>query len=82
MTFLVTRKTNFLLYHRFVLSKLSWHFTIADLDKTWVTKNVDNLVSKYIRQWLEPPNSETLSTLVMSKPKYGFSLILPSIKLA
>ena len=73
-------KNKLLIYHRFVLSKLSWHFTIADLDTTWVTENVDNLVSKYIRQWLELPISATHSTLVVSKSKYGFSLILPSTK--
>ena len=29
-------KNKLLLYHRFVLSKLSWHLTIADLSKNWV----------------------------------------------
>ena len=52
-------KNKLLLYHHFVLSKLSWHFTIADLGKTWVTENIDNLVSKYIHQWLELPISAT-----------------------
>ena len=74
-------KNKLLLYHRFVLSKLSWHFTIAGLGKTWVTENIYNLVSKYIRQWLELPISATLSTLVLSKSKYGFSLALPSTKI-
>ena len=27
-------KNKLLLYHRFVLSKVSWHFTIANLSKT------------------------------------------------
>ena len=75
-------KNKLLLYHRFVLSKLSWHFTIANLGKTWVVENIDNLVSKYIRQWLELPISATLSTLVLSKSKYGISLVLPSTKFA
>ena len=75
-------KNKLLLYHRFVLSKLSWRFTVADLGKTWVTENVDNLVSKYIRQWLELPISATHSTLVVSKSKYGISLILPSTNIA
>ena len=68
------------LYHRFVLSKIAWHFTIADIGKTWVTENIDNLVSQYIRQWLELPISATLSSLILSKSKYGMSLILPSAK--
>ena len=75
-------KNKLLLCHRFVLCKISWHFSIADLGKTWVTENIDNLVSKHIRQWLELPICATLSTLVLSKSKYGMSLILPSTKLA
>ena len=39
-------KHKLLLYHRFVLSKVSWHFTIANLGKTWVAENLDNLVLK------------------------------------
>ena len=68
------------LYHRFVLSKIAWHFTIADIGKTWVTENIDNLVSQYIRQWLDLPISATLSSLILSKSKYGMSLFLPSAK--
>ena len=37
-------KYKLLLYHRFVLSKLSWHLTIADLSKTWVVDNLDKIV--------------------------------------
>ena len=43
-------KNKLLLYHRFVLSKVSWHFTIANLGKTWVTDNLDHLVSSFVRQ--------------------------------
>ena len=73
-------KNKLLIYHRFVLSKLSWHLTIADLSKTWVVQNLDNVVSKYVRHWLELPISATLSTLVLQKSRYGISLILPSTK--
>ena len=48
-------KNKRLLYHRFVLSKLSWHLTIADLSKTWVVENLDSVVSRFVRQWLELP---------------------------
>ena len=37
-------------------------------------------MSRYIRQWLELPISATLPALVVSKSKYGSSLILPSTK--
>ena len=73
-------RNKLLLYHRFVLSKIAWHFTITDIGKTWVTENIDNIVSQYVRQWLELPISATLSSLTLSKSKYGMSLILPSTK--
>ena len=73
-------KNKLLLYSRFVLSKVSWHFTVADLSKTWVTENLDNLVSKYIRQWLDLPISATLSGIILSKSQYGLNMILPSMK--
>ena len=74
-------KNKLLLYHRFVLSKLSWHFTIANLGKRWVVENIDNLVACYLRQWFELPISATLSTLILPKSKYGINYILPSTKL-
>ena len=73
-------KNKLLIYHRFVLSKLSWHLTIADLSKTWVVQNLDNVVSKYVRNWLELPIGATFSTLVLQKSRYGISLVLPSTK--
>ena len=73
-------KNKLLIYHQFVLSKLSWHLTVADLSKTWVVQNLENIVAKYVRQWLDLPISATLSTLVLQKSKYGINLILPSTK--
>ena len=34
-------KNKILLYSRFVLSKLSWHFTVATISKTWIVENID-----------------------------------------
>ena len=73
-------KNKLLLYHRFILSKISWHLTIADLNKTWVIENLDNIVAKYVRRWFELPISATLSSLIISKSNYGLNLILPSTK--
>ena len=69
-----------LIYHRFILSKISWHFTIVSLGKTWVAENIDNLVTSYICQWLELLIRATLSTLILPKSKYGVNWILPSAK--
>ena len=71
---------NLLIYHQFVLSKLSWHLTIADLSKIWVVQNLDNVVRKCARQWLDRPISSTLGTLILQRSKFGINLILPSIK--
>ena len=38
------------LYDRYLLSKISWHLTVADLGKTWISENLDNTVKKYVRQ--------------------------------
>ena len=73
-------KSKLLIYYQFVLSKLSCHLTVADLRKTWIAQNLDNIVTKYIRQWLDILISATLSTLVLKKSKYGVNLILPSTK--
>ena len=42
-------KNKLLLYHRFLLSKISCNLTIADISKTWIIENLDSAVSKYIR---------------------------------
>ena len=73
-------KNKLRLYHNFLLSKISWNLTVADLSKTWVVENLDNLVSKYIRQWLDLPISATLSSIILSKNQFGLSLTLPSTK--
>ena len=58
----------------------SWNPPIADISNTWTTENLDSIISKYIRQWLEFPISATLSNLIINKSKYGISLVFPSIK--
>ena len=73
-------KNKLLVYHRYVLSKVSWHFTIADLPKTWVTENLDNLVSRYILSWLNLPVSATLTSLGLTKNQFGLNLQMPSVK--
>ena len=73
-------KYKLLLYHRFFLSKLSWNLTIADLSKTWVTDNLDNIVTSYVRKCLELPISTTASSLILNKSNYGINLVFPSTK--
>ena len=73
-------KNKLLLSHHFLLSKISWNLTIADISKTWIMDNLDSIVSNYIRQWLELPISVTLSSLIINISKYGISLVLQSVE--
>ena len=33
------------LYQRYVISKISWHLTAANISKTWVCEHLDNMIS-------------------------------------
>ncbi len=73
-------KYKILIYSRYVLSKLSWHFTVTNLSKTWVVENIDSIVKSYIRKWLDIPISGTLSTVFLTRNKFGLNICPPSIK--
>ena len=47
------------LYNRYLLSKISWHLTIADLTETWVKEVLDNKCHNAFRRWLEIPANGT-----------------------
>ncbi|CAB3999364.1 Hypothetical predicted protein [Paramuricea clavata] len=68
------------LYSRYLLSKLSWHFTVSSVSKTWVTENIDSKVNSYIRKWPDIPISGTLSTVFLTRNKFGLSICPPSVK--
>ena len=57
----VLPKYKSLLYQQYILSKLSWHLTVATLPKTWVIQHLDTVVARFVRQWLDLPISATLS---------------------
>ena len=67
-----------LIHYKFALSNLSWHRTIADLSKTSVVQNLDSIVTRCFRRWLDLPISSTLSTLTLKKSKCRITLVLPS----
>ena len=73
-------KNKILLYRRYLLSKLSWHFTVSSVSKTWVTENIDSKVNSYIRKWLDIPIFGTLSTVFLTRNKFGLSICPPSVK--
>ena len=43
-------KNKLLMYKRYLLSKLSWHLTFANLAKTWVTENLDSVPIRFRRR--------------------------------
>jgi hypothetical protein len=45
-------RNKILLYSRYLLSKISWDFTITYISQTWVCETVDGIATKYIRKWL------------------------------
>ena len=73
-------KNKLLLYNHYVLSKISWHFTVADISKTWIVENLDPIILQYVRKWLDVPISGTLSNTFLPTSKFGLNLCPPSVK--
>jgi hypothetical protein len=73
-------KNKLLLYNRYVLSKISWHFTVASLSKTWVIESIDSVINKYIRNWLEIPICGTLSNVYLTRNNFGQNILPASVK--
>ena len=76
----VLPKIKLLLYQRYILSKLYWHLTVATLRKTWVIQHLDNIVTRFVRQWLDLPISANLSGIILPNNQFGLNLQLPSLK--
>ena len=64
-----------LIYQRYILEKISWHLTVSKISTTWIKENLDNIVSNYMRPWLEIPVNGTLKIITLSKSKYGLNFI-------
>ena len=76
----VLPKSKLLLYHGDVLSKLSWHLTVATLPKTWVIQHLDNVVTRFVRQWRDLPIGATLSGIILPNNQFDLNLQLLSVK--
>ena len=73
-------RNKLLLYNNYVLSKLAWHLTIADLGFTCVKHNLDILLVYFVRSWLEIPVSATIDIALLSKDKFGPNIVTFSTK--
>ena len=68
------------LYNRYLLSKISWHLTIADLTETWVKEVLDNKCHNAFRRWLEIPANGTVDIIMLSNSKFGLNIVDVSMK--
>ena len=75
-------RNKLLIYHRYLLSKLSWDLTVADISITWVKQSLDSIVNQQVRFWLEIPISGTLDIIQLSKGKYGIGFLPVSSRFA
>ena len=73
-------RNKILLYSRYLLSKISWDFTITDISQTSICETLNGIATKYIRKCLELPISATLSNVFLPHNKFGLNVILPSTK--
>ena len=58
---------------QYVYSKLRWRFSIYNLTSTWVKQNLENLVAKSIRKWLQIPISGNITHLSFPVGKLGLN---------
>ena len=68
------------LYGKYLLPKISWHLTIADINITWVKQTLDMICHNKFRSWLEIPANRTLDILLQAKSKFGLNIIDISTK--
>ena len=68
------------LYMKYLLPKISWHLTIADIDRTWIKQTLDTMCHNKFRTWLEIPPNGTLDIFLLGKFKFGFDIIDVSTK--
>ena len=73
-------KNKLKLYNRYLLAKILWHLTVADISATWIKENLDSIVSKYICIWLDLPVCATLSNIFQSSNTFGLNICPPSVK--
>ena len=68
------------LYNRYILSKISWHLTVADMTETWIKEVLDDKCHNAFRRWLEIPANGTMDIIMLSKSKFGLNIIDVSMK--
>ena len=62
-------KIEYIIYSKFLLSKISWDLTISDINITWVKQTLDSVSASFMRKWLEIPINGILDIVMLSKEK-------------
>ena len=68
------------LYNRYLLAKISWLLTVANISATWIKEILNSIVSKHIRIWLDMPVCATLSSTFLPCNKFHLNACPPSVK--
>ena len=57
---------------RYVYSKLRWRQTVNEIDSTWIKTNLNSLVLRFVRKWLQlHPDANTSSKVTTKKVRIG-----------
>ena len=75
-------RNKLIIYHRYLLSKISWDLTIGNVNITWIKQTLDSKVHGYVRKWLEIPICGTLDIVALTKSKCGLGFIAVSTRFA
>ena len=57
----------------YIFSKLRWNFSIYNLTETWIVQHIDNILSKYVRKWLQLPVCANVEHLTFQIQKLGIN---------
>ena len=77
-TSLVTRKQKLLLYRAGVCPRLSWPLLTEELPTTWLEREMDTRVTRFLKKWSGLSKSVNTALLYLPQPKGGLNLRLPS----
>ena len=70
----LTRKQKFLVYKAGVCPRLSWLLTIEEFPISWVEKDLDPLVSRFLKKWTGMARSANTALLYLPQKDGGLNL--------
>ena len=62
----------------YVYSKIKWQMSIYNLGSTWVKQNLDNIIVRQVRHWLNFHPGANIAHLKLPIKKLGLNFLLPS----